>query len=81
VSVRGVGVFGVRPAGTLLHVIGGGVSPGLLGEFAQAQKQAGFDLVLVVASGRPRNRSTTAAASTKFATSSAQRAPGAASIS
>jgi alkanesulfonate monooxygenase len=46
--VRVIGMIGVAPpAGTVLHVIGGGVSPGFLGEFAQAHEQAGFDLVLV----------------------------------
>src|SRR6201990_1597976 len=46
--VRVIGMIGVAPpAGTALHVIGGGVSPGFLGEFAQAHEQAGFDLVLV----------------------------------
>jgi alkanesulfonate monooxygenase len=35
------------PAGTALHVIGGGVSPGFLAEFAQAHESAGFDLALV----------------------------------
>jgi alkanesulfonate monooxygenase len=46
--VRVIGMIGVSPpAGTALHVIGGGVSPSFLGEFAQAHEQAGFDLVLV----------------------------------
>jgi alkanesulfonate monooxygenase len=46
--VRVIGMIGVAPpAGTALHVIGGGVSPGFLGEFAQAHENAGFDLVLV----------------------------------
>ena len=35
------------PAGTALHVIGGGVSASFLGEFAQIHEKAGFDLVLV----------------------------------
>jgi alkanesulfonate monooxygenase len=48
VPVRLIGMIGVAPAaGTSLHVIGGGVSPTFLGEFAQAHEQAGFDLVLV----------------------------------
>jgi alkanesulfonate monooxygenase len=46
--VRVIGMIGVSPpSGTALHVIGGGVSPGFLGEFARAHEQAGFDLVLV----------------------------------
>jgi alkanesulfonate monooxygenase len=46
--VRVIGMIGVAPpAGTSLHVIGGGVSPSFLGEFAQAHEQAGFDLALV----------------------------------
>src|ERR1700744_5608724 len=46
--VRVIGMIGVAPpAGTALHVIGGGVSPSFLGEFAQAHDNAGFDLVLV----------------------------------
>jgi alkanesulfonate monooxygenase len=46
--VRVVGMIGVAPpAGTALHVIGGGVSPSFLDEFAQAHEKAGFDLVLV----------------------------------
>jgi alkanesulfonate monooxygenase len=46
--VRVIGMIGVAPpAGTALHVIGGGVSPSFLGEFAQAHENAGFDLVLV----------------------------------
>jgi alkanesulfonate monooxygenase len=35
------------PAGTALHVIGGGVSPSFLGAFARTHEDAGFDLVLV----------------------------------
>jgi alkanesulfonate monooxygenase len=46
--VRVIGMIGVAPpAGTALHVIGGGVSPSFLAEFAQAHEAAGFDLVLV----------------------------------
>ncbi len=46
--VRVIGMIGVAPpAGTALHVIGGGISPSFLGEFAQAHENAGFDLVLV----------------------------------
>jgi alkanesulfonate monooxygenase len=46
--IRVIGMIGVAPpAGTALHVIGGGVSPSFLGEFAQVHEQAGFDLVLV----------------------------------
>jgi len=46
--VRVIGMIGVAPpAGTALHVIGGGVSPSFLAEFAQAHEKAGFDLVLV----------------------------------
>ncbi len=46
--VRVIGMIGVAPpASTALHVIGGGVSPSFLREFAQAHEQAGFDLVLV----------------------------------
>src|SRR5690348_9883946 len=46
--VRVIGMIGVAPpAGTALHVIGGGVSASFLGEFAQMHEKAGFDLVLV----------------------------------
>lgn len=46
--VRVIGMIGVAPpAGTALHVIGGGVSPSFLAEFARAHEEAGFDLVLV----------------------------------
>ena len=46
--VRVIGMIGVAPpAGTALHVIGGGVSAAFLGEFAQMHEKAGFDLVLV----------------------------------
>ncbi|MBN8902459.1 MAG: LLM class flavin-dependent oxidoreductase [Rhodospirillales bacterium] len=46
--IRIIGMIGVAPpGGTALHVIGGGVSPTFLGEFAQAHENAGFDLVLV----------------------------------
>ena len=46
--VRVIGMIGVAPpAATALHVIGGGVSPSFLAEFAQAHENAGFDLVLV----------------------------------
>jgi alkanesulfonate monooxygenase len=46
--VRVIGMIGVAPpAGTALHVIGGGVSPSFLGEFARSHEAAGFDLVLV----------------------------------
>ena len=46
--VRIIGMIGVAPpAGTVLHVIGGGVSAAFLGEFAQMHEKAGFDLVLV----------------------------------
>ena len=44
--VRVIGMIGVSPpAGTALHVIGGGVSPSFLAEFARCAK-AGFDLVV-----------------------------------
>lgn len=46
--VRVIGMIGVAPpAGTALHVIGGGVSPAFLRDFAQAHERADFDLVLV----------------------------------
>ncbi len=46
--VRVIGMIGVAPpAGTALHVIGGGVSPSFLATFAQTHEAAGFDLVLV----------------------------------
>jgi alkanesulfonate monooxygenase len=46
--IRVIGMIGVAPpAGTALHVIGGGVSPSFLGEFSKAHEDAGFDLVLV----------------------------------
>ena len=46
--IRVIGMIGVAPpSGTALHVIGGGVSPSFLAEFAQAHENAGFDLVLV----------------------------------
>lgn len=46
--VRVVGMIGVAPpAGTALHVIGGGVAPSFLAEFARVHEEAGFDLVLV----------------------------------
>lgn len=46
--VRVIGMIGVAPpTPTALHVIGGGVSPRFLGEFARMHENAGFDLVLV----------------------------------
>ena len=45
---RIIGMIGVAPpAGTALHVIGGGVSPSFLAEFSRTHEAAGFDLVLV----------------------------------
>jgi len=46
--IRVIGMIGVAPpAGTALHVIGGGVAPSFLAEFAQTHERAGFDLALV----------------------------------
>lgn len=48
--VEFIGMIGVRPdnpQGASVHVIGGGISPGFIVEFAQAHEEAGFDRVLV----------------------------------
>jgi len=46
--VNVIGMIGVAPPqGTALHVIGGGISPSFLREFAQTHEKAGFDYVLV----------------------------------